>query len=314
MMGRGKATELRGRLGRRRDALRRDRRLGGPARRHLGSSHARAHRMASKKVKDEDKALAKAPDQVSVRNHDGSFSDLAERFFALRSWLTPVVDQEGGFHLYANLSVNAAEVAIKDHLIEVKAVRAFLIFSLDGLTDDPREPRYGSLALEADHRTKVETKVTTAGTLSGRAGAKGTLTPVGPLGSVSAEVSARGERSFISTEKDKFEPVARRIIARPNCEWEFQEPTGAALNGDYLDKARLSTLRRTQGANRTRVMGRLHVRQRDLRFNHDDAGLIERTMTSKQRMLDIFMAKYISGDPSNRGPGVIFVSRVEIEL
>lgn len=61
-------------------------------------------------------------------------------------------------------------------------------------------------------------------------------------------------------------------------------------------------------------MGTLHVRQRDLRFYHDDAGLIERTMTSKQRMLDIFMAKYIAGDPSNRGPGVIFVSRVEIEL
>lgn len=193
--------------------------------------------MAPKKVKDDDKALAKTSDQVLAPNHDGSFSDLAERFFALRSWLTPIIDQEGGFHLYANLSVNAAEVAINDHLIEVKAVRASLIFSLEGFADDPRESRYGTLPLEADHRTKVDMKISTAGTLSGRAGARGMLTPLGPMGSMSAEVTARGERSFTSTEKDKLESVARRVIARPNCEWEFQEPSGTVLNGDYLTQA-----------------------------------------------------------------------------
>ena len=209
--------------------------------------------------------------------------------------------------------MDAAEIAHEDRLIEVRAREATLVLDMDGLEEDLQRSRFGDLQLEAEHRKKVTRDVTTEGKLAGKAAAKGTLTPVGPLGSLSAEASAQGQRSFKTVEKDKEDIVLRRVVALPNGRWTFQEPDGAALKGTYLLGTKLCSLRRKEGANRIAVVGRLLVKQRDLTFHDDDPSWRDRLSRSKQRLFDLFLTHVLSGDVSHRAPGMFFLSRVEIE-
>ncbi len=251
-------------------------------------------------------------DQALV--HGGSSNDLVPAFFEMRVWLVATPGRDDCFDLRATLRANAAELAQEDRLIEVRALRASLRFDLDGLEEDPREPRFGDLQLEAEHRTKVTRDVVSEGKMSARAGARGTLSPLGLLASASAEGAAQGQKSVKTTRKDKTEEVARRVLARPNHQWDVQEPEGGPLDGSYLVNAKLCVLRRKAGANRIRVTGRLSVRRKDLVFDHEDASWFDRLSQTKRRLLDLFLTRILASDDSRRGPGVLYFSTTELEL
>ncbi|MFD1483615.1 hypothetical protein [Paracoccus nototheniae] len=139
-----------------------------------------------------------------------------------------------------------------------------------------------------------------------KASAKANLDIIGPsLGaSASGEVEASVRRETVLTAHDRL--VHHRVKALPNLRWEVSEADKSQLDGTYLESDSLVRFTRTERANRTAVLARATVRQRDVAIGNVVKDLIswkyfERFNTTQRRLLDIFIAKSI--DSALRGSG-----------
>ncbi len=126
-------------------------------------------------------------------------------------------------------------------------------------------------------------------------------------------------RETILTAHDRF--VHHRVKALPNLRWEVREADDSRLDGTYLESDSLLRFTRTERANRTALLARATVRQRDVAISQvvKDATswkYFERFSTTQRRLLDIFIAKSIDSALRGRGQyvGEITLSTAHIEL
>lgn len=232
----------------------------------------------------------------------------------------PSAGRDGELDCIVELRLDSGDVDLGDETCEISISKLTLSLDLEGATAVPGsrfgEPRRQPIS-EMDRVVTQENEVATAFKASGNAN----LDITGPsLGaSASGEVKASVRRETVLTVHDRF--VHYRVKALPNLRWEVREADDSRLDGTYLESDSLVRFTRTERANRTALLARATVRQRDVAIGHVVRDSIswrcfERFNTTQRRLLDIFIAKSIDSALRGRGRyvGEITLSSANVEL
>ena len=117
-------------------------------------------------------------------------------------------------------------------------------------------------------------------------------------------MNASVQRDTVLTSRDLL--VHHRVKALPNLRWEVREADDSPLNDTYLESDSLVRFARAERANRTTVLARATVRQRDVAIDQvvkDKLSLryFTRISQTQRRLMEIFILKSI--DSALRGTG-----------
>lgn len=232
----------------------------------------------------------------------------------------PSAAHEGELDCIVELRLASGDVDLGDETCEISISKLTLSLDLEGSTPVPGS-RFGELRkqpiTEMDRVVTQENDVATAF----KASANANLDITGPsLGaSASGEHKASVRRETVLTAHDRF--VHHRVKALPNLRWEVRESDDSRLDGTYLESDSLLRFTRAERANRTALLARATVRQRDITIGQVVKDTIswkcfERFSTAQRRLLDIFIAKSINSALRGRGKyvGEITLSSAHIEL
>ncbi|MBM3603287.1 MAG: hypothetical protein FJX25_00695 [Alphaproteobacteria bacterium] len=249
-------------------------------------------------------------------NTRNAFSELCELVIRVVPSETP----EGELDCIVELRLASGDVDLDEESCEISISKLTLYLDLEGAIPVPGsrlgEPRKQQTS-EMDRVTTQENKVATAFNASAHAN----LDITGPaLGaSASGEVKAAVQRETVLTRHDRL--VHHRVKALPNLRWEVREEDESRLDGTYLESDSLMRFTRTERANRTAVLARATVRQRDVAISQvmkDPLSwkYFERFNTTQRRLLNIFIAKSIDSAVRGNGKfvGEITLSSANIEL
>ncbi|TJZ90587.1 hypothetical protein FA743_14395 [Paracoccus gahaiensis] len=232
----------------------------------------------------------------------------------------PSAARECELDCIVELRLASGDVDLGDETCEISISKLTLSLALEGATPVPGsrfgEPRRQPTS-EMDRVVTQGNDVATAF----KASAKANLDITGPtLGSsASGQVEASVRRETVLTTHDRL--VHHRVKAMPNLRWEVREADDSQLDGTYLESDSLVRFTRTERANRTAVLARATVKQRDVTIGNVVRDPIswryfKRFSTTQRRLLDIFIAKSI--DSALRGSGKyvgeITLSSANIEL
>lgn len=249
-------------------------------------------------------------------NTKNAVSELCELIIRVE----PSAAYEGELDCIVELRLASGDVDLGDETCVISISKLTLTLDLEGVKPVPGsrfgEPRRQPIA-EMDRVVTQQNEVATAF----KASANANLDIIGPsLGaSASGEVKASVLHGTVLTAHDRF--VHHRVKALPNLRWEVREADDSRLDGTYLESDRLVRFTRTERPNRTALLARATVRQRDVEIGQVVRDTFswkcfERFSTTHRRLLDIFIAKSI--DSALRGPGKyvgeITLSSADVEL
>lgn len=232
----------------------------------------------------------------------------------------PSAAREGELDCIVELRLASGDVDLDDETCEISISKLTLSLDLEGATPVPGsrfgEPRRQPIS-EMDRVITQENEVATA--FKGSANANLDITGPSLGASASGEVKASVRRETVLTAHDRF--VHHRVKALPNLRWEVREADDSRLDGTYLESDSLVRFTRMERANRTALLARATVRQRDVAIGQVVRDPIswkyfERFSTTQRCLLDIFIAKSIDSALRGRGKyvGEITLSSADVEL
>lgn len=232
----------------------------------------------------------------------------------------PSAVEDCGLECIVELRLASGDVELADETCEVAISKLTLSIDLEGATPQPGsrfgEPRQYPTT-EMDRAFTQTNEVATGFKVSANAN----LDLSGPsLGAAaSGTVNAQVRKDTVLTANDRV--VHHRVKALPNLRWEVREADDSQLDGTYLESDSLMRFTRTERANRTALLARATVKQRDIKISQvikDGLSLnfFQRLSTTQRRLMDIFIAKSINSAVrgSGRYVGEITLSSANIEL
>ncbi|HMQ97035.1 hypothetical protein [uncultured Paracoccus sp.] len=217
----------------------------------------------------------------------------------------PSSARENELDCLVELRLASGDLDLGDETCEISISKLTLSLDLEGASPVPGS-RYGDS--RRPPTTELDRVVTQKNHVAKgfRASANATLDTTGPsLGaSASGEMNASVQRDTVLTSRDLL--VHHRVKALPNLRWEVREADDSPLNDTYLESDSLVRFARAERANRTTVLARATVRQRDVAIDQvvkDKLSLryFTRISRTQRRLMEIFILKSI--DSALRGTG-----------
>lgn len=234
--------------------------------------------------------------------------------------VVPSDSPEGQLDCIVELRLASGDVDLGEESCVISISKLTLCLDLEGAIPVPGS-RFGEPRKQ--HTSEMDRVITQENQVAKafRASAGAELDTNGPaLGaSASGEVKASVRRETVLTTNDRL--VHHRVRALPNLRWEVREADDSRLDGTYLESDSLMRFTRAERANRTAVLARATVRQRDVVISQvvrDSFSFkyFDRFNPTQRRLMDIFIAKSI--DSALRGSGKfvgeITLSTANIEL
>lgn len=228
-------------------------------------------------------------------------------------------DRDGELDCLVELRLAAGDMELEDQTCEVSISKLTIALDLEGVSEVPGsrygEPRKMPVEME---RTVVQTNTSTKGFKASGA-AKFDVTGPALGGSISgdAEIGVRKEATLRSHDTI----FHQHVTSAPNLRWEVREHDDGVLKGTYLEGQSLLRVTRAERANRSALIARATVKQKDVSIDqvvHSALAMrfFKRPDATRRRLMDIFIKKTL--DAAIRGDGKftgqIVLSKAEINL
>lgn len=228
-------------------------------------------------------------------------------------------DRDGELDCLVELRLAAGDIELEEETCEISISKITIALDLEGVSEVPGsrygEPRKTPVEME---RAVVQTNTSAKGfKASGAAKFDVTGPALGASISGDAEIVVRKEATLRS--QDTF--LHQHVTAAPNLRWEVREHDDSVLRGTYLDGQSLLRVTRAERANRSALIARATVKQKDVSIDqivHSALALryLRRPDATRRRLMDIFIKKSL--DAAIRGggkfTGQIVLSKAEIDL
>lgn len=228
-------------------------------------------------------------------------------------------DRHGELDCLVELRIAPGDIELEEETCEVSISKLTIALDLEGVSAVPGsrygEPRKTPVEME---RTVVQTNTTDKKfKASGAAKLDVTGASLGASISGDAEVGVRKEATLRS--QDTFQH--QHVTAAPNLRWEVCEHDGGVLKATYLEGQSLLRVTRAERANRSALIARATVKQKDVSIDqvvHSALAMrfFKRPDATRRRLMDIFIKKTL--DAAIRGDGKftgqIVLSKAEIDL
>lgn len=219
--------------------------------------------------------------------------------------IRPSVTSEGELDCIAELRLCSGDVELGDETCEIAISKMTLSLDIEGLEPVPgsryNEPRKQPVT----QMERTVTQTNSAGkAFMASAGINLDSTTPSFGASAVGELHGASQRETALKAVDVFEH--QRVKARPNLRWEVREADDSPLDGTYLESDSLVRMSRAERANRSTLVARATVRQKDVSIKQvmrDAASFnfFNRLSTTQRRLMEIFIAKSI--DAAVRGNG-----------
>lgn len=219
--------------------------------------------------------------------------------------IRPSASIEGELDCIAELRLCSGDVELGEETCEIAISKMTLSLDIEGLKPVPgsrfNEPRKQPVA----QMERTVTQTNSAGkAFKASAGINFDSTTPSFGASAAGELHGSSQRETVLKAVDCFEH--QLVKARPNLRWEVREADDSPLDGTYLESDSLVRMSRCERANRSTLVARATVKQRDVSIKQvmrDAVSLkfFKRISTTQRRLMDIFIAKSI--DAALRGSG-----------
>lgn len=250
---------------------------------------------------------------MTTRNHVTELCELVVR-------VEPSQGTAGELSCNVELRLASGDIDLGGEVCEVSISRLTVALDLEGLTAVPGsrygEPRRPSVV----EQERVTTQKNDA-SRSFKAAAGATLDMAGPsLGaSASGEVRAEVHKETVLKSEDRF--VHNTVAALPNLRWEVREVDDRRLQGTYLEGDCLLRLTPAERANRSAVVARTTVKQRDVSIDQVVASAVsfeffKKMSNTKRKLMELFIKKSLDSalQGSGKFTGEITLSVAEVDV
>lgn len=228
-------------------------------------------------------------------------------------------DQDGELDCLVELRLALGDIELEDETCEISISKLTIALDLEGVSEvlgsRYGEPRKMPVEME---RTVIQTN-TSGKSFKASGAAKIDMTGPALGASISGDAEIGVRREATLRAQDTF--LHQHVTAAPNLRWEVREHDDGVLRGTYLDGQRLLRVTRAERANRSALIARATVKQKDVSIDqvvHSALALrfFRRPDVTRRRLMDIFIKKTL--DAAIRGggkfAGQIVLSKAEIDL
>lgn len=229
------------------------------------------------------------------------------------------VDREGELECLVELRLAGDDIELGDEACEVSISKLTIALDLEGVSAVPGtrygEPRKVPVELE---RIVVQTN-NASKTFKLAGGAK--LDVTGPTLGVSTTGDLQVGVEKVTTLKSHDTLIHRHVTALPNLRWEVREHDDGVLRGTYLEGDCLVRLTRAERVNRSAVVARATVKQRDVKISQVMQSAVSlpffrRQNHTQRKLMELFIKKTL--DAAIRGAGKfsgeIILSAAEVDV